>query len=638
MDEVHQTIGQILDGFCDNHTDLFPAIELLKACYEQLPAGLQTEFFKVLAGRLQSEPVPFPSANNFNRSSHILIIRAWAAFGPADVLPKLLFSLLRPDTREAIESWAFIIGEELRISLGSYSSRFSDAALATIKGHCALVTSDQSIGLSDSRLPPVLVEVSRLLENLVKKIEFERNVVQKLRPQLNATRPTAPRRDVTQKVPMGRASQKFDRQLFTLKLSEPAGQMHIENEASDKAAFQGTSGPAKLGGSVLIRIVDGRLGVLRKWLKETDRICREACQAQGETITPEFVRETLAAEAMTAITELAGRAQSCVNNIAARTHEDPHAALDGLAMKVDRLKAEMNNRYEIEARELEYRNAPMEGQPRQKQVPAPQPTELRIEGKKLEASESQGMSEESRAYLDKIIACLAVEPADLWPEYGEAARYVRQLAEIEWNMKIQWRMSGDAVDSHRKREELLQIISRDYPEAARKLRLPSPEVRRDKELHHSAQTGKSGKRKALVEALGDVAATVAPSEPTSGLNLERSLFAPAPHTWISRASPKRDNQSRPRGDRPSEGLSHSPDYRSVTICGKVHTLTARQAQMIEILHKAHVNGNPDVSTAHVLEMLETKGSRWQDTFRTNPKAKRALIKSGARRGTLRLNL
>ncbi len=26
MDEVHQTAGQILDGFCENHTDLLPAV------------------------------------------------------------------------------------------------------------------------------------------------------------------------------------------------------------------------------------------------------------------------------------------------------------------------------------------------------------------------------------------------------------------------------------------------------------------------------------------------------------------------------------------------------------------------------------------------------------------------------------
>src|SRR2546426_4217133 len=165
MDEVRQTIGQILDGFCENHTDLFPAVELLRACYEQLPAGSQTDFFKILAGRLQSEPISFPSSGSVKPSSHILIIRAWAAFGPADALPKLLFSLLSPDTPEAMESWAYMIGTELQISLGSYSSRFSEAALAAIKGQCALITRDQSIGLSNSRLPSALIEVSQRLEN-----------------------------------------------------------------------------------------------------------------------------------------------------------------------------------------------------------------------------------------------------------------------------------------------------------------------------------------------------------------------------------------------------------------------------------------------------------------------------------------
>src|SRR6266516_2246193 len=119
MDDVYQTIGQILDGFCENRAgaDLFPAVELLRACYEQTPADSENEFFKVLAARLQSEPISFPSSAGVSRSSHILIIRAWAAFGPADALPDLLFSLLRPETPEAMESWASGIGQELQMSL-----------------------------------------------------------------------------------------------------------------------------------------------------------------------------------------------------------------------------------------------------------------------------------------------------------------------------------------------------------------------------------------------------------------------------------------------------------------------------------------------------------------------------------------
>jgi len=152
---------------------------------------------------------------------------------------------------------------------------------------------------------------------------------------------------------MGRASQEFDRQLFTLKLSELSRQMQMESVKSDRAAAWQRSGPAKLGGSVSIRIVDGQLAVLSRWLEGVDRICREVWKTQGETVTPEFVREILVPEAMTVIGARVGVTQSSVDHNAVRTNRDPHAARHSLAIKVNRLKSEIANRYEIEARELE---------------------------------------------------------------------------------------------------------------------------------------------------------------------------------------------------------------------------------------------------------------------------------------------
>lgn len=151
---------------------------------------------------------------------------------------------------------------------------------------------------------------------------------------------------------MGRAREEFDRKLFTLKLSELSRQMQIESVKSDRAtARQG-------GGLDLIRMVDGQLAVLSKWLEGVDRICREVWQTQGKTVTPEFVRDILVPEAMTLIGARVGVTQSSIDNNAVRTNRDPHAARHSLAMKVNRLKPEVVNRYEIEARELEYKNAP----------------------------------------------------------------------------------------------------------------------------------------------------------------------------------------------------------------------------------------------------------------------------------------
>jgi hypothetical protein len=70
------------------------------------------------------------------------------------------------------------------------------------------------------------------------------------------------------------------------------------------------------------------------------------------------VREILVLEAMTLIGARVGVTQSCVDNNAVRTNRDPHAARHSLATKVKRLKSEIANRYEIEARELEYKKAP----------------------------------------------------------------------------------------------------------------------------------------------------------------------------------------------------------------------------------------------------------------------------------------
>jgi hypothetical protein len=93
-----------------------------------------------------------------------------------------------------------MIGTELQNSLAAYRSRFSPTALERIKGECALITRDQSMGVRGYNLPHALVEVARHLEASVKKIEFDKNVVQKLRPQLNAPGPAAPRRNATRGV------------------------------------------------------------------------------------------------------------------------------------------------------------------------------------------------------------------------------------------------------------------------------------------------------------------------------------------------------------------------------------------------------------------------------------------------------
>jgi hypothetical protein len=56
-------------------------------------------------------------------------------------------------------------------------------------------------------------------------------------------------------------------------------------------------------------------------------------------------------------------------------------------------------------------------------------------------------------------------------EYGAAAPLVKELAEIEGQTTLRWTMDGGAHERYRKKHELIQIICREYPEAANELGL-----------------------------------------------------------------------------------------------------------------------------------------------------------------------
>ena len=83
-------------------------------------------------------------------------------------------------------------------------------------------------------------------------------------------------------------------------------------------------------------------------------------------------------------------------------------------------------------------------------------------------------------------------------------------------------------------------------------------------------------------------------------------------------------------------FKHSPDYRSIVFDGRQYTSTARQAQIIEMLHIAFASGTPDLSDSNILEEIESPNSRLRDSFRGS-KLWGTLIVS-TRRGTRRLNL
>ena len=153
---------------------------------------------------------------------------------------------------------------------------------------------------------------------------------------------------------MGEASGRFDRQLFTLKLSELSREMQPKAIAANRQAGAQSRGTRSVG----LRMLDGQIAVLREWMEGMDRIGREVWQIQGEMLTPAFVREILLPEVLTLIAVRESTVKGQLARMAGRgavQSSDLYPANHHLAMEINKIKGEIVERYEIEARTLAHR-------------------------------------------------------------------------------------------------------------------------------------------------------------------------------------------------------------------------------------------------------------------------------------------
>jgi hypothetical protein len=79
------------------------------------------------------------------------------------------------------------------------------------------------------------------------------------------------------------------------------------------------------------------------------------------------------------------------------------------------------------------------------------------------------------------------------------------------------------------------------------------------------------------------------------------------------------------------------DYRSVKLRGRTYSLSAREAQIVEVLWDRARQGIPEVAQAMLLERIDSQATRVRDVF-TNRQTYHEFIKPGKTKGTIRLNL
>jgi hypothetical protein len=148
----------------------------------------------------------------------------------------------------------------------------------------------------------------------------------------------------------------FDEGLYALKLQESSKRMQAEREVRRRRALfeQNQTGQGR-GVGFLVKLVDCDLGVLRAYLADVDRVCREVWHSDGNTISPEFIRTVLVPHVFSVIAASKGGIEHHLELLAARTnigvtHLKP--SLQHLAHEIGLLGGEIATRSEIEAIEL----------------------------------------------------------------------------------------------------------------------------------------------------------------------------------------------------------------------------------------------------------------------------------------------
>ncbi|HEY4739908.1 MAG TPA: hypothetical protein VIH76_04870 [Candidatus Acidoferrales bacterium] len=374
----------------------------------------------------------------------------------------------------------------------------------------------------------------------------------------------------------------FDRRLYDLKFAELCHELRQKTSAATRRVpFEQRKLGQGEGAGFYEKLVDAHLEILGEHLEGVDRICREVWRKQGGIETPDFVRAVVRNRVFATIAARCSAIRGEIELTAERKRfKGLTPILHHLAQERAHLENRWANRYDIEARELGYANASA------------------FELRSTTIGSVREPENRRRVFIEDAgpLSFPRPEGADSYSKF-RTKTLQKRLAEIDGRLLYlnqqfpEWRVWGGYGPGN------------------------TPPPYYDEILHLEEE------RERLILAL------------SKRVKLETK---PALHN-ARRAAYERGKKTEGEHQE-SERFTHSPDYRSVSLRGKTYGLTTRQAQMIQILHEQHEQGNPDVGKDFVLEQLGTRNSRWQDTFKSNRQAREALITTGSKRGTLRLNI
>src|SRR5207249_3374292 len=95
-----------------------------------------------------------------------LIVRLWAAMGPADELGVYLFDYIKRTDEKWHDFWANKVLPQLRSSLDEYRKQFSKTALDAIEENCGLLERNASVS-------PTLIGMAAATRKTIERIRYE---------------------------------------------------------------------------------------------------------------------------------------------------------------------------------------------------------------------------------------------------------------------------------------------------------------------------------------------------------------------------------------------------------------------------------------------------------------------------------
>jgi hypothetical protein len=169
--QLEEILSRLIDAHRQGLRNPGSTVDRLRTLYQRFDERDRRRFAEFLWHEYCRGPFSFGPAAGYLISVPSVVLRAFACFGPIGEFTPQIFGHLQTLQPKAMEEWATCVCPSFEYSVGEFSSRFSDQALAEIKRFRETL---RLLGREGRAFPVQLIEAADGLKKAVERIELER--------------------------------------------------------------------------------------------------------------------------------------------------------------------------------------------------------------------------------------------------------------------------------------------------------------------------------------------------------------------------------------------------------------------------------------------------------------------------------